>query len=453
MGSSTLLSTLVNLCKANTLSVPGIINNDYKALVCILLEGGNDSFNMLIPKGSDANAPEYLEYVATRTDLAKPWNEILPLSPNTPQGKELGIPQTMPHVKQLFDDGNLAFLANIGTLAEPIANATEYANKERPQKLFSHSDQKEQWQTSIPVGSNSLGWGGRTAEILSEMNSNQQISMNISLGGKNIFQASNSILEYSISNEGNGAMLIDPVAGYNNQGFLDLLRGAAVDNIVAESYQNVLEQTIADITKSSLESNEFFASAIANVPPFNTTFSELDLSEDLRMVAKTIAARTALGMNRQIFFVKIGGFDRHNDFAQNDELMLEVSTALSEFYNVLLEMGLENDVTTFTISDFGRTLSSNGNGSDHAWGGNQMVMGGAVNGKDIYGAYPDLYIDGNPLSVSDRGKLIPTTSVDEYFAELVSWFGVSSGDIPYILPNISNFYSPGSTTPPIGFLL
>ncbi len=450
MSTTTIFSTLVHLCKANTLSMPGTLTSGKKALVCLLLNGGNDSFNMLIPRGN----AEYQEYLATRTDLAIPQADILPLNPITPLGKEFGLNPSMGPVQQLFENEKLAFIANIGTLVEPIANSDEYGNKQRPQRLYSHSDQKEQWQTSLPQDSSSLGWGGRTAELLSSMNENPTISMNISLEGKNIFQSSNSILEYSISNSGNGALLVDPLStGYNNSGYLNLLRDSAADDMFTQSYQNIFKETIANLTANSIESSKFFEQAIGAVPPFVTQFSDTGISRDFQMVAKTLAARNTLGMSRQIFFVSHSGYDNHNNFARHSELLGEVSNALSEFYAVLEELGMENDVVTFSISDFGRTLTSNGNGSDHAWGGHQMVMGGNVKGKEIYGNYPDLYVDGNPLSVSSRGKLIPTTSADEYFAELISWFGVSDGDIPFVLPNIGNFYSVGSTTPPIGFLL
>ncbi len=451
MGTTTILNTLLDLCKTKAVGSSGMTTG-YKALVCILFDGGNDSYNMLMPRGS-----EYSEYAAVRTNLAIPQADILPLNPITPIPRDLGIHPNMGAVKTLFDNGKLSFISNIGTLVEPILDVTEYnsGTVTRPQKLYSHSDQKQQWQTSIAQERTSLGWGGRTAELLSSMNSNQNISLNISLEGKNIFQASNSILEYTISNEGNGALLIDPISGYNNQGFLNTIRNTGVDNIASQNYLNVLEKTIANLTGSSIEASEIFSAAIAAVPPFTSTFSDIDLSEDLHMVAKTIAARNTLGMSRQIFFVKTGGFDTHTSKLTHDNLMLTVSTAMSEFYAALEEIGIQDDVVTFTISDFARTTTSNGNGSDHAWGGHQMVMGGAINGQEIYGAYPSLDLDqaANPLNVSDRGRLIPTTSCDEYFAELISWFGVSDGDIPYVLPNIGNFYSTSSTTPPIGFLL
>ena len=446
MSGTTILSTLLDLCKTSAVGSGGF-QTGQKALVCILLNGGNDSYNMLIPRGIS----EYQEYAATRTDLAVPQADILPLNPTTPIGKDLGVHPNMPEVQQLFDAGNLAFISNVGTLIEPIANYAEYPNKQVPRKLGSHSDQREQWMTSIPQSTNSIGWGGRTGELLSSLN-DSLVSINISLEGRNIYQASNSLLEYSISNDGAGAKLIEPIPG-NNSGILNLLRNSSIDNMAGETYLNVFEQTIANITGSAIEVGGIFSQAIEAVPPFATTFSESGLSQDLSMVAKTIAARTGLGMNRQIFFVSLGGFDTHNDFGRHGELLAEVSTALNEFYTVLQELGVENDVTTFTISDFARTLTSNGQGSDHAWGGNAIVMGGAVKGKEIYGTYPDLYLTDNPLMSDSRGRMIPTTSCDEYFAELISWFGVNDGDIPYVLPNIGNFYSVGSTTPPIGFLL
>jgi uncharacterized protein (DUF1501 family) len=187
------------------------------------------------------------------------------------------------------------------------------------------------------------------------------------------------------------------------------------------------------------------------LPPLQTVFSDTGLSQNLRMIAQTIAARQALGMCRQTFFVEFGGWDHHDEVIVNQETMLPVvSMALSEFNSALIELGVENQVTTFTASDFGRTLTSNGRGSDHAWGGNQIIMGGAVNGGDIYGSYPTLF-EGNSLDTG-RGRLIPTTSIDAYFAELALWFGVPAADLELVLPNIRRFYDPASGSPPIGFL-
>lgn len=454
IGSTTALSTLINLMSVNTAAArPSAVNNDYKALVCILLAGGNDSYNMLVPRDDGS----WNMYAATRSDLAIPQANLLPINPtNAPSGKQFGLHPSFGGIQSLFEDGNLSFLTNVGTLAVPIANRTQYRSSsyQKPLGLFSHSDQIQQWQTSVPRDRQAVGWGGRLADVVGDMNNNSNISMNISLSGKNVFQAGNTVSEYSIKNTGNGAVGMEPIPWRGNAGFLTAIRNQGVDNMIAQNYSNLFQSTLGDLTKNSIDAQVQFSDAIAAVSPFNTSFSEHYLSQNMRMAAKTIAARTALGMNRQTFFMTFGGWDHHNEVLNNQLYMLGVlSTAMKEFYDALEEIGMQNDVTTFTISDFGRTLTSNGNGSDHAWGGNQMVMGGAVNGKKMYGDFPSLLLDynDNPLNVNSRGSLIPTTSVDEYFAELALWFGVSPTDLPMVLPNINNFYSPGSAMP-IGFM-
>jgi uncharacterized protein (DUF1501 family) len=462
LGSMTMLSSLTNLKLLNALAQPAAVssNNDYKALVCILLAGGNDSFNLLVPKETG----EYEAYKVTRSDLALP-NEVtpegllaptLPISPLNTGGRAFGVHPSMPGVQQLFSQGNLAFLANIGTLIQPIANESEYRSglKKIPLGLYSHSDQIQQWQTSIPQNREAIGWGGRLSDILMSTNANQRISMNISLSGRNVFQAGNMTLEYTISNQGNGSEGITPVSGYGYNGLLQRIRDNAVNSLLEDVYSNIFQSTISSLTKDSIDAQKEFANAIAQVPPFGTTFSAHYLSQNLRMVAKVIAARERLGFARQTFFMTFGGWDHHDEVLNNQLNMLGiVNNALREFYTVLEELNITDKVTTFTISDFARTLTSNGRGSDHAWGGNQIVMGGAVQGQRILGQFPDLSLSNNPLNVSDRGVMIPTTSTDSFFAEMALWYGVSPNDLTKILPNIGNFYSPGSGTPPIGFLL
>ncbi len=447
LGSTAMLSSLLDMKLLNAMAVSNIRPlNDYKALVCILLAGGNDSYNMLVPRGNN----EYLDYQTIRSTLALPQGSLLPITPNTSDGKEYGVHPSMPEVQGMFEDGNLAFISNVGTLVEPT-NKNQYENGlvNLPLGLYSHADQIQQWQTSVPHDRSPYGWGGKVADILQSMNTNQQVSMSISMSGNNVFQSGNTTTAYSVDPfAGEGKT----IRGYgDNDDYWNMLRTTAIDNMMAEVYQNILEETYKGTIVSSQAAADMFNDALGQVAPLTTTFSENQLSTSLQMVANTIAARTALGACRQTFYVVIGGWDHHDEVIETQEVMLGVvSAAMKQFYDATVELGIENDVTTFTISDFSRTLTSNGNGSDHAWGGNTMVMGGAVNGKEIYGTYPDLYSDNN-LDVG-RGVLIPTTSADEYFAELALWFGVSPSDLPLIFPNIGNFYSIGSGVNPIGFL-
>jgi len=456
-----MLSSLANLMlfngmaadKANTANP-----DDYKALVCILLAGGNDSFNMLLPYGDD----EYNAYVQSRADLAlsKSANQIIPISLNTPDptGKTFGVHYSMQRLVDMYNAGELAFFPNIGTLVEPIANFTEFQSSaiQKPLGLYSHSDQIEHWQTSMPLSREAIGWGGRMADIIKSCNSNQNFSMNISLGGKNTFQTGTSITDFSISNQGDGLTLTEQYQPWrNNSGFAHELRGAAIEDMSAQVYSDILRNALGELNNQAFSSIEEFTSIIGSITPFQTNFSDTRLSQDLKMMARTIAAQEQLGMNRQCFFTVIGGWDTHNEVLQTQEALLGiVSNAIAEFFDSLDEISsdMRNKVTLFTISDFGRTLTSNGNGSDHAWGGNAMVAGGAVNGRDFYGTYPDLHIDGNPLMTDTRGRLIPTTSTDAYFAELALWFGLSPNDLTTVLPNIGNFYNTSSNQMPLGFL-
>lgn len=455
LGTTTFLSSMLNLNVLNALAVPEeTATDDYKALVCILLAGGNDSYNMLVPRGTS----EHAEYAATRADLALAQSSLLPLNPLNSIGKELGLHPSMSGLQTLFESGKAAMISNIGTLIEPIANRSEYRSglKKLPLGLYSHSDQIQQWQTSVPQDRSALGWAGRMADILMEQNDNQNISMNISLSGRNVFQSGQTTFEYTIANDGNGAEGIEAIStSKSNSGFLNRLRDNAIESLMEDVYSNIFQSTLSNITEDSLDAQKEFAAAIGAVPPFNTQFSEHYLSQNLQMVAKVIAARQDLKMKRQTFFMTFGGWDHHNEVIENQQYMLGVvSNAIKEFHDALGEIAPDmlDKVTTFTISDFGRTWTSNGQGSDHAWGGNHIMMGGAVNGQNIYGQYPDMYLNNNPLNLSDRGVIIPTTSTDEYFAELALWFGVPSNDLSMVLPNIGNFYAPGSPNPPIGFL-
>jgi uncharacterized protein (DUF1501 family) len=418
-------------------------SNDYKALVCILLAGGNDSFNMLVPTSNNA----YNTYSTTRSNQALAQNSLLGLSHLAGGMPSLGVHPSMPEVQNMYNSGRLAFISNVGTLVEPTTK-TQFENGgvTLPLGLFSHADQIQQWQTSVPQTRSSSGWGGRMADILQSMNNNQNISMNISLSGRNFFQSGNQSSEYTINPTGTGSIGIE---GYNGDDMIDMIRTTAVDNLLEDQYVDIFKKTYADVTRNAQSSHQQFSSAIGGVN-LSTTFSTSRLSQSMQMVAKTIAARNTLDVCRQTFFITFGGWDHHDELLNNQAGMLTVvSKALNEFNNAMNELGMANNVTTFTISDFARTLTSNGNGTDHAWGGNVMVMGGKVNGGRIYGEYPSLALNSS-LDVGN-GVLIPTLSTDEYFAELAQWYGVSNSDINNIFPNLMNFYS-ANGQPPIGFM-
>lgn len=449
IGSTTLLSSILNLGVANSLagmSMPAISGNgNYKAMVCILLAGGNDSFNMLVPR----NGSFYTEYANARSNLALSQNDLLSVNYTDANGKQFGLHPSMPEVQSLFNSNKLSFISNVGTLVEPTTK-TQYLNNSVsvPVGLLSHADQIQQWQTSIPQTRSSKGWGGRMADILQAGNSNQNISMNISLSGTNIFQVGQSSTEYAIRASAGGSVGINV---YEGTSALDMALKSGTESLLAQQYQDIFKSTFTNKITDSQANHEEFSAAISGAPNLSTTFSDTPLSANMELIAKTIAVRDTLNVSRQTFFINFGGWDHHDNVLSNQESMLSVvSKALSEFQSAIEELGLSDCVTTFTMSDFGRTLTSNGNGTDHAWGGNVMVMGGQVNGGQVFGEYPSLALDGN----DDVGGaiMLPTLSTDEYFAELAKWFGVANGDLAYVLPNIGNFYDPNSVALPIGFM-
>ncbi|MEO5912984.1 MAG: DUF1501 domain-containing protein [Luteolibacter sp.] len=440
-----IMNTLLNLRLAGSAAAqngPG----DYKALVCLFLSGGNDSFNMLAPRGA-----AYQEYANIRQSIALPENQLLPINPTVDPGRPLGLHPALPGLQSLFESGKLAFVANVGTLVEHVTKNQYNAGQKLPLGLFSHSDQIEQWQTSIPDNRSGIGWGGRMADLLKSLNTENRFSMNISLDGSNVWQAGNTIAEYAIRETG-----ADSMTGYNSAYIagqsLTQIRSAALDSQMALEYQNIFQKSFAKSKKDATAAYDAFTAATTVTLPASVTWPSSRLADQLKMVAKTIAGRGNLGQRRNTFFINYGGFDHHSGLIANQAAMLPiVNDAVKAFYDTLVALGAENEVVLYSASDFGRTLTSNSQGSDHAWGGNQFVLGGQVKGKRIYGTYPDLYQD-SLLDVG-RGRLIPTTSVDEFFAEMALWLGVAKTDLPLVLPNISRFFNTTGSTPPVGFLL
>ncbi|MGL4630122.1 MAG: DUF1501 domain-containing protein [Leadbetterella sp.] len=480
MGATTLINTLANLKMMN-----GLLNsnsydannfNDYKALVCISFNGGLDSYNTLIPRGTTTGGDNgFNEYKTLRSDLAiANVNDVWAL--NNPalvahRGissayNSFGVHTAMPEVQTLFNQGKLAFMANIGTLVEPITNYQQYNSglKKIPLGLYSHSDQWQQWQTSLPQSRESLGFGGRVADLLYSSNSNQQVSMNISLAGKNSFQRGKEISEYAVGQDvsSNNVGFVGLPSWYSNSGLLTHLRDEAIRDMSTDYYTNLMKKTYATTTKSVMSSFEVFKDALTKVPTITTSFPDSEISRDLLAVAKIMSVRTFMGVKRQIFFVDFGGWDMHDNLVTglNNRLPM-VSRALKAFYDVTVELGIADKVTTFTISDFARTATSNGQGSDHGWGGNSMVMGGAVNGNKIFGAFPKMdatlpttsnNTNTQLRSISNRGNFIPAVGTDELYAELALWYGVSPSDLCYALPNLGNFYTYSTNNYPLGLM-
>ncbi|MCB0665082.1 MAG: DUF1501 domain-containing protein [Saprospiraceae bacterium] len=451
IGSSTMFSSLISLKALNAATASSGFGgaDDYKALVCILLSGGHDSFNMLVPTSTS----EYAEYSESRSNLALDRDALLPLDVINNDGRSFGLHPAMSDVQRLFNEEKVSFITNVGTLIQPVTRQEVWDEVVPvPLGLFSHSDQIMQWQTSIPhQRSSSLGWGGKVADLIRDMNSNQNISMNVSLSGTNIFQTGNNTIEYAIDAYG-GSVGIDGYVKEDMYDVFNVMRTKAIDNMLDFEYQDIFKKTYVDIIRRSRDGHILFDGALEEVGELSTSFSDNYISQSFNMIARTMAARETLGMKRQIFFVDFGGWDHHDELLNNQFGMLNVlSTALGEFDRALQELQLTDCVTTFSISEFGRTLTSNGNGTDHAWGGNVMVMGGhQLRGGRIFGEYPSLVLDSN-LDVGG-GVFLPTTSTDEYFAEIARWFDVSGANLPLIFPNLENFYDVNSGSLPIGFL-
>lgn len=459
VGATGMLSALAQLrligAVANPTSAPvapsvaAAPQPDYKALVCLFLAGGNDANNLIVPTDN----PTYAAYAAGRGALALPQTAVLPVTTRTNDGRTWGFHPalgTNPDgsagggLKGLFDQGKLAVLANVGTLVQPLTKA-QYTSRPdlRPMQLFSHNDQQVEWQSSLADKPFTTGWGGRLADLTNAFNTNNRISMSITLNGQNSFQVGRSVAQYAVGTTGavsltGGTGSATSVAGY---------RTAALNDALAAQNANLFETAFAGLTSGAISDSALLSSVVSGTSPFATFFTGLNtsVSQQLHMVARLVNAQQTLSLKRQIFFVRIGGWDLHDAqvtagntaTGAHANLLRDVSRAMTAFYQALQSVGAENSVTTFTASDFGRTYNTNGDGSDHGWGSHHFIMGGAVNGGDIYGRMPDFAINGP--DDTGRGRWIPTTSVDEYSATLARWFGVSATDLPVVLPNIGRF--------------
>jgi uncharacterized protein (DUF1501 family) len=469
ISSIPLLNTLLNLRLASSIAnAAPPASGEFRAIVCLFLSGGNDSFNMLAPYSgpSSTHADSYAEYAASRGNLAIDQVDFHQIHPDNTPGRVFGVHPSMPNLAARFEAGDAAFVANVGTLIEPVQNRSQViaASKLLPLGLYSHSDQIEQWQTSVPHSRTGIGWAGRMMDLIKSVNPGQAVSMNISMDGSNVFQSGVTGAEYAV-NPGNsqepegGATSLDGYAKlYNANDNFANAASSAVDGLLAKQYNNLLQETWQTKRRTAMLAYEQYAAATAGALPGNITFPNTSLGRQLRQVCKAIMGRSGLGAVRQTYFVNRGGWDHHSDtLALQEEMLGEVDAAIGAFWAQLVALGIENQVTLFTGSDFGRTLTSNDRGSDHAWGGNHFVMGGSVFGKNIYGQYPSLAVNPesgteiNPLDTG-RGRMIPTTSCDQYFAELALWLGVPPSSLSLVLPNVGNFYSAGSSSPPLGFL-
>ena len=434
VGATGMLSALAQLRMIGALAADAA-PSDYKALVCLFLYGGNDANNLLVPVDNTS----YQLYSTDRTVLALAQDTLLPITPKTyNDGRSWGLHPSLVEVQGLFGQGQLALLANTGTLVQPVTLAQYNAGTVAlPPQLFSHANQQVQWQSSVPDQPFTTGWGGRLADIVNALNTNPKVSMSVSVAGQNSFQVGNTVSQFAVNPS--GAVVLSGTSGST----LATSRAAAQQTILRQQEQNLFEAAFGGITTSAITDSVLLNSVLASAPKLATVFPTTSIGSQMNMIARMIGAAPQLGLTRQVFFASLGGFDLHSDqLGAHATLFQQLSQALSAFSAATTELGVQNQVTTFTASDFSRTFNTNGTndgtaGSDHGWGSHHLIMGGAVKGADIYGQVPLLEL-GGPEDTG-RGRWIPTTSVDEYAATLATWFGVSATNLPVVLPNIGRF--------------
>lgn len=453
--------------------------SDYKALVCVFLHGGNDAFNTVLATDDDSWAsynavrqqqPDTIALLksgaANRSArLGSPaWlGGVLPITPASAQaGRSFALHPMLGEVQGLFAGKRLAVLANVGPLTEPL-NKAEYLQglKRKPRKLFSHNDQQSTWMALAPEGA-AMGWGGRLADALASGNGGSLFTA-ISASGDSVWLTGKTVRQYQVSPAGPIRLGTMPDAQGVSRVYGSDVVGAALERIVSGARSDhLMARDLAGVTQRSVQAERILSGALpaSNVSPFGPAtalqYTSLSgakasnsLAQQLQVVARTIAAQRTLDIKRQVFFVSLSGFDTHSDQNRaHAELMARLDHGLRYFDNALTALGVSQQVTTFTASDFGRTFTSNGDGSDHGWGGHHLVMGGAVNGGDVHGEFPvlgrknprDNQFDASPDQLHN-GILLPRVSVDQYGAALGQWFGLNASQLAEVFPNLVSFPS------------
>jgi uncharacterized protein (DUF1501 family) len=416
--------------------------NDYKALVCVFFYGGNDANNMIVP----LDTAGYANYATTRSYLALPQAQLLPLAVSS--GTPLyGLHPALPGLQALWAAGDMAIVANVGTLVQPLTKAQYLSTSTiKPESLFSHIDQQHQWQASISsTSSSNSGWGGRLTDALASLNSTSSVPPMISTGGNNLFvtgAASQALVIPTSGSFGLNSYSSDATDTARLAALQQLLNVDQSDNLV-QAAQAVMTGALA----SSAVLNPILTSTNATLTARFGTLTG-NFAAQLLAIAKVIQAQATLGASRQVFLVTLGSFDTHTDQLNTQEtLFTELNAGLTAFHGAMSDIGADSSVTSFTLSDFSRNfLPNTGGGTDHAWGSHPLVIGGAVKGGQIYGTMPTLELSG-PDDASDLGRWIPTIAVDQFAATLASWFGADATALAAVLPNLSAF-SPAN----IGFI-
>lgn len=464
LGGMALASSLESFSVVHALTPQAA--TDYKALVCIFLNGGNDGNNMVIPFDPNIST-EYPAYNSVRNaaGLAIPQTSLLQISPTGLGGRQFGFHPNMPEMQTLFSQNRLAVLCNNGPLVEPLTRTTyQNGTGKKPLQLFSHSDQVGLFQTAVANEVMQTGWGGRVADKTILLNGTATFPQNVSIAGVNLLLTGLNTRQLAIGDSNTALNAVLPLnnppasAGYTAA--QTTARRTSFDELRGLDLAVQLIKAASDTRSSSLQTSQ----ALSSVNPvLATTFPNTSLGRQLLQVARLIKACTdptaGINMKRQIFFCQIGGFDTHSGqhpaiLGGQDLLLQQVSQAMKAFFDATVELGLQNNVTTFTLSDFGRTLqpagSGNAVGSDHAWGNHHLILGGAVLGGTFYGIYPTLALGGpddTDGGLNPRGRWIPTTSVEQYAATLATWYGLASSDLEAVFPLIDRF-----STPSLGFM-
>lgn len=454
LGAAALATQIEQFGLINALAQQGDDGAGYKALVCIFLNGGNDGNNMVVPNHSDAVISNYATYSSIRSPqgLAIPQASLLPISVPRIGGLQYGLHPSMVGLQTLYTQAQpkLAIVTNVGSLVSPLTRTTyQNGTVPKPYQLFSHSDQVNQQQSSVSSVEVYSGWGGRTADRTQGLNPGALVPMITSIAGAQLFTNGATTSPLAISAAPTQLNQVLALTGYDATA-PSVARRTALDQLRTVDLSSTVVKAASDVTELAID-----ASVALNQPDpvLATAFPTTSIGNQLKQVAKLLAVRASLNVTRQIFFCSIGGFDTHTTQVNNQaNLLTQLSQAMKAFYDETVAQGIAANVTTFTQSDFGRTLLPTGVaaadvGSDHAWGNHALVMGGSVIGGDFYGMnhsngtpYPTLQLSG-PDDTDTRGRWIPKTAVDQYGATLATWYGLSALDLPIVFPLLSNFGS------------
>ena len=424
---------------------------DYKALVCIFLNGGNDGNNSVVPNYTAG----YAQYAAARQSqgLAISQASLLPITPPSMGGQTWGFHPAMGDLQTLFQQGKMAVVCNVGCLVQPLTRTTYQNGAPRPYQLFSHPDQVEQARTAISSYKSTTGWGGRVSDRTGGLNIGGGIPMVTSIAGATLFTTGSNTSPLVVASSPTPLNQVLSLSGFGAAAD-ELARRAALNNIRTLDQNFTMVQQASQLTQQAVNASQ----QLSTDPTLSVVFPATSLGNQLKQVAKLMKFRNELNMRRQVFFVELGGFDHHSSqLSPHNSLMTQVSQAVKAFYDETVAQGIASQVTTFTLSDFSRTLnpagSGSGVGSDHGWGGPSFVIGGSVVGGNFYGrptsngTFVPTLVNGGPDDSDARGRFIPSVAVEQYAATMARWYGLSEADMPLVFPNLANF-----STSNLGFM-